>query len=184
MSRRQSAPSRFSDHFGLNKSQAELDFVDVPLHTDIPLFIDPYALSIEPDPWFVECNDLVVGFFELVFDAIRDGRRTEARTLLRSLHENNDTHLGYSSCKTEGAWRGARAGGSPLRPAQGEPRGRDGAPHGTRRLRARHRGDQRRQDLGHHHEHHPQQARRVHRGAMPAPRHSHASGVVRALLGR
>jgi hypothetical protein len=37
---------RFSTYYGLVKSQAELDFVDVPLETDIRLFVDPYALSV------------------------------------------------------------------------------------------------------------------------------------------
>jgi len=36
---------RFSQVFKLKKSQAELDFVDVPVNADIPLFVDPFALS-------------------------------------------------------------------------------------------------------------------------------------------
>jgi hypothetical protein len=35
----------FAEHFRLNKSQAELDFVDVPIDGDIPLFVDPFAIS-------------------------------------------------------------------------------------------------------------------------------------------
>ena len=41
---------RFSEHFQLGMTQYELDFVDIPLETDIPLFIDPYAISIRNDP--------------------------------------------------------------------------------------------------------------------------------------
>ena len=88
---------RFSDYFNLGKSQAELDFVDIPLNTDIPLFVDPYALSVEDDPWFIECNNLVVGYFQLVIDSIRSGDIVVARQLLFNLHEPNDTHLGFSS---------------------------------------------------------------------------------------
>jgi hypothetical protein len=35
----------FSRAFGLDKTQAELDFVDVDLERDAPLFVDPFAIS-------------------------------------------------------------------------------------------------------------------------------------------
>src|ERR1051325_1118001 len=93
---------RFSDYFKLGKTQAELDFVDVPLDTDIPLFVDPYALSLDDDPWFVECNDLVVDYFQFLIDSIRDGKDTVALQLLSNLHEPNETRLGFSSSKPSG----------------------------------------------------------------------------------
>lgn len=99
---------RFSDHFGLNKSQAELDFVDIPLNTDLPLFVDPYAVSVEEDPWFRECNDLIVGYFQLVVDSIRNNDIEDAKRLLSNLHEPNDTHLGYSRGKPDGRGIGNR----------------------------------------------------------------------------
>lgn len=40
----------FSKYFGIEKSQYELDFVDVPINRgDICLFIDPYAISKRND---------------------------------------------------------------------------------------------------------------------------------------
>jgi len=42
----------FSELFGLNKTQLQLDFVDVELDTDIPLFIDPFALSQRLDRFY------------------------------------------------------------------------------------------------------------------------------------
>ena len=60
---------RLSDHFRLEASQNELDFVDIPLDTDIPLFVDPYALGLETDAWFRECSELVMGFFQHLIDA-------------------------------------------------------------------------------------------------------------------
>ena len=42
---------RFTQAFGLTKSQAELDFVNIDLGGDIPLFVDPFALSIRKDAW-------------------------------------------------------------------------------------------------------------------------------------
>jgi hypothetical protein len=40
---------KFSEAFGLNKIQAELDFVDIEVDGDTPLYVDPFALSIRKD---------------------------------------------------------------------------------------------------------------------------------------
>jgi len=94
---------RFSEHFALGKSQPELDFVDIPLDTDINLCVDPYALSIiDDDPWFVECNNLVVDFFQLVVNSIRGGFSDVARDLLSNLREPNETRLGLSQGRPSG----------------------------------------------------------------------------------
>lgn len=93
---------RFSDHFAIGRSQIELDFVDIPLQKDLRLFVDPYALSVETGDWFVQANDLVVDFFQLVIDAIRQGDSESARSLLAHLREPNDTHLGMSKGRPRG----------------------------------------------------------------------------------
>lgn len=36
--------SKFSQVFGISKSQPELDFVDVPVDRDTLLFLDPFAI--------------------------------------------------------------------------------------------------------------------------------------------
>ena len=93
---------RFSDQFKLNKSQSELDFVDIPLHTDLPLFIDPYAISMISDEWFIECNDLIVDYFQLIIDIIKKGNKSLVLTMLEHLNEPNETHLGLSTGKPAG----------------------------------------------------------------------------------
>lgn len=93
---------RFSDYFDLAASQAELDFGDIPLNTDIRLFVDPYALSIEPERWFAECNELVVSYFELLVESIRRNDRAAGAQLLSHLHEPNDTHFGFSRRRPAG----------------------------------------------------------------------------------
>jgi hypothetical protein len=87
---------RFSDHFKLGRSQYELDFVDVPLDTDIALFVDPYAFEVISDPFFDECHDLIVDFFSEIIASIRSGNLSRAENLLNHLHEPNDTRLGLS----------------------------------------------------------------------------------------
>jgi len=90
------ANMRFSKAFNLNKSQSELDFVDVFLNTDAPLFIDPYAVSKRIDGWSVECHNKIVRFFQGLVDAIRANDENAARSMLTHLNESNDTRLGLS----------------------------------------------------------------------------------------
>ena len=78
-------PIHFSDFFQLSKSQLELDFVDVPIDGDIPLFIDPYALSQRVDRWSQQAHLTLIDFFERIVSAIRGGAVEKARQLLLHL---------------------------------------------------------------------------------------------------
>ena len=102
---------RFSEHFRLGKTQIELDFVDIPLHTDIRLFVDPYGLSIDNDPLFVECNNTVVDYFQKLIDNIRRGNDDVAIHMLSHLREPNDTRLGMSSGSPAGRGIGTTQAG-------------------------------------------------------------------------
>lgn len=93
---------RFSDHFKLEKSQAELDFVDIPLNTDIPLFIDPQIIAIREDEFSVRCNNYIVNFFQGVIENIKNRDDKSARYKLEHLNEPNETHLGLSSKESKG----------------------------------------------------------------------------------
>lgn len=87
----------FSDYFELDKSQFELDFVDIPInHGDIPLFIDPYAISKRKDRWSNEAHNLIVDFFQEVINLIKDGESDQARYMLAGLREPNQTRMGLS----------------------------------------------------------------------------------------
>lgn len=87
----------FSECFKLNKSQYELDFVDVPINNgDIPLFIDPYAISKRNDYWSIDCHNAIVEFFQGVIDEIRQGKESQAKDMLSGLREPNQTRLGLS----------------------------------------------------------------------------------------
>lgn len=103
---------RFSNHFGINKPQSELDFVDVFVDTDLRIYIDPYALKIEEDDWSVECSDLVVGFFQELVDSMRTGQAGRSEELLGNLHEPNETRLGQSFGKPQGRGVGHLQAGS------------------------------------------------------------------------
>lgn len=88
---------RFTEYFGVKKSQHEVDFVDIPLNAgDIPLFLDPYALSLREDRWSVESNQLIISFFQQIISELRNGNDSLVKYMLEHLHEPNETKLGLS----------------------------------------------------------------------------------------
>jgi hypothetical protein len=93
---------RFSQHFNIHRRQSDLEFVDILLETDILLFVDPYAFKINEGDWYIECNNLVVDFFQVLLDAIRAGNSHHVKSLLYRLHEPNSTHLGHSTGSPNG----------------------------------------------------------------------------------
>jgi hypothetical protein len=97
----------FSEAFNLDKTQSELDFVDVPIAADLPLFVDPFALSQRVDPLCIDAHGTLCDFFQRLVDAIRTGNTREAELLLAHLGEPNETHLGVSRSRPRGAGIGA-----------------------------------------------------------------------------
>lgn len=93
---------RVSDIFRLERSQGELDFVDVDVATDTRLFVDPAALRQIAGDWASDCIALIQDFFQTVIDAIRSADHDTAIELLRGLQEPNETHLGLSRGRSRG----------------------------------------------------------------------------------
>ena len=87
---------KFSTYFGINKSQPQLDFVDVDTEKDTQLFIDPYVFSKKSDVWSVKCHETLLSFFATILEAIRDNNDVRGQRLLNNLHEPNETCLGLS----------------------------------------------------------------------------------------
>ncbi|MGE0135940.1 MAG: hypothetical protein AB7L91_11375 [Dehalococcoidia bacterium] len=97
---------RVSEYFGLQRSQPELDFVDVDLDSDLPVFVDPRALRLFDTEWGNECVHLIQHFFQTVLDAIRSAQSDHAIALLSSLREPNETRLGFSTGRPRGRGMG------------------------------------------------------------------------------
>ena len=98
---------KFSQAFALDKIQAELDFVDVELNGDTPLYVDPFALSLRKDDWSMRCTRHIVSFFQSALTAIHNEDEQLAHSILSNLSEPNETRLG----KSEGAPRGRGVSG-------------------------------------------------------------------------
>lgn len=103
---------RVSEYYKLNRTQAALDFVDVRLDTDIPVFLDPSAIKTLESAWGQELASLLQSFFSCVLNYIKSGKNSDAQRLLGSLSERNEYHLGYSRGKSEGHAFGSKTAGS------------------------------------------------------------------------
>ena len=93
---------RVSEYYHLDRTQPELDFVDVDIYGDVRIYVDPRALRLLPSRWGDECVSLIQIFFQTVLDAIRNGMEERAKSLLMKLKEPNETHLGLSKDKARG----------------------------------------------------------------------------------
>ncbi|CAD7026497.1 hypothetical protein REJC140_02387 [Pseudorhizobium endolithicum] len=94
--------TRFSVVFGLSNTQATLDFVDIDLATDTPLYIDPYAIQIRDDEWSAKCGDAIRSFFTEVLNQLRLGNEGRVAHLMSRLGEPNETYLGQSVGRPSG----------------------------------------------------------------------------------
>lgn len=100
---------RMSEYFDLGKTQPYLDFVDIPLDTDIEVFVDPTALRSLKSLWGQECASLVQHYFEAVLSRIKSGKNSEAQALVSALNERNEFHLGFSSGRSQGHAFGSKS---------------------------------------------------------------------------
>lgn len=93
---------KISRIYNLGKSQAELDFVDIDVNTDIALFIDPFFLNKRKDNLSMEATRTIRNFFQTLIDLIRGNQIQSAKLLFRHLHEPNATCLGLSRGNPQG----------------------------------------------------------------------------------
>lgn len=101
---------KISERFRLNKTQAELDFVDINTDRDLPVFIDPFFLSLRQDNWSIEATRIIRSFFQRVLDLLNENNEHDARELFVHLGEENATCLGMSKGNPRG--RGVGEGDS------------------------------------------------------------------------
>jgi hypothetical protein len=91
-----------SEALGLQKTQPELDFVDIELSTDTPLFLDPAALYEGSSPFAEACSKDLEEFFEAVLHAAMTDNEQLGLHLLRGLSEPDEIFLGFSTGEPSG----------------------------------------------------------------------------------
>lgn len=85
---------QFSKFYRLNKSQAQLDFVDIDVSKDTRLYVDPYAIEIRDDPLSEEFKHHISSYFQTLMSSLRSG--SSGVDLTSHLSEPRDTFLGVS----------------------------------------------------------------------------------------
>lgn len=93
---------KISKKFKINKSQNELDFIDIDINKDKPLFIDPYRMSKLSGPFIDEANGVINNFFGYLVELLKAEEFEKAKSIFTNLNEVNETCLGYSKNKPRG----------------------------------------------------------------------------------
>lgn len=101
---------RVSQYYKLGRTQPYLDFVDVPVNGDIPVFVNPAAIRALPSTWGSDCVSLLQHYFEFLLKRMKAGDKSGAVSLVSSLNERNEFHLGYSKGKSRGHGFGSISG--------------------------------------------------------------------------
>lgn len=98
---------RVSEKFQLGVTQASLDFVDVDIQGDVPVFVDPKAIRLQQGAWAETCQALIQSFFEELLKAIKSSNKGRIASLVLHLGEPNETHLGMSGGESRGRGLGS-----------------------------------------------------------------------------
>ena len=97
---------KISKKFNLNKTQYELDFVDIDPNIDTPLFLDPYYISKCEFPFAIDAHNTLRSYFEFLLALLRGKKIRQAEELFSHLGETNDVCLGMSRGKPRGRGMG------------------------------------------------------------------------------
>ncbi len=87
---------KFSEFFDLDMQQVELDFVDVDVPKDLPVYVDPFAIELCADDFASRCNQIMRQFFQELLTAIQTDDLDRINHLVSNFHEPSDTFLGVS----------------------------------------------------------------------------------------
>jgi hypothetical protein len=93
---------KISQIFGLNRSQFELDFVDIDIYSDTPLFVDSAFLKSGNDEWTTKAIKSINSFFSSVLSNISNDNIDEAKSVFLNFIEPKETCLGLSEDSVAG----------------------------------------------------------------------------------
>ncbi|MCM3130082.1 hypothetical protein ACFQ3J_26925 [Paenibacillus provencensis] len=93
---------KISELYQLHASQYELDFVDINVDLDLPLFLDSYFIRHFDTPFGRESKSDINSFISYFFNLLKSDLPDDARYLFSFLGEPNETCLGLSVGRPKG----------------------------------------------------------------------------------
>lgn len=90
---------RLTDHYGIHKSQTELDFAIQFFDEDIPLYVDPFLLWKSPSLQDQSLHTAITNSFNYLNFLIKKERSEEALSMLINLSECQEVGLGVSKTR-------------------------------------------------------------------------------------
>ncbi|WP_299364896.1 hypothetical protein [Winogradskyella sp.] len=94
--------TKFSEQFEILKEQNQLEFVDILVDMDIPLFISPWLISASDCDMSYNIEVTLKKYFEKLLVLIKNKEKEQAIQLLMHLHEPKEIHMGYGYEKFDG----------------------------------------------------------------------------------
>lgn len=91
-----------SDYYRIGSQQPELDFVDIILNTDNPLFIDPRLIEHLQGSLMIRMQKRIEAFWGELIKAVKSKDLKRVYYILHGLKEPNETRLGYAFSKRKG----------------------------------------------------------------------------------
>lgn len=85
----------FSENFGINKDQNDLNFVNINLESDNKLFVDPRLIDI--NPLFKNYSNSISLFWCSLLETRKSKSFKKSEYLLKGLKEPKETMLGYGN---------------------------------------------------------------------------------------
>ena len=82
--------ARITEIFNLNKTQYEIDFIDIDTQFDTQMFIDPYWISKQDNEFTIRCDSLIKSFFTQLITLIKESKMQRALKLCENLRESSD----------------------------------------------------------------------------------------------
>ena len=90
---------RLTDHYGIHKSQSDLDFAIQFFDEDIPLYVDPFLLWKSPSLQDQSLHTAITNSFNHLNFLLKKGREDEALNILINISECSEVGLGVSKTR-------------------------------------------------------------------------------------
>jgi len=94
--------TKFSEQFEISKKQNKLEFIDILVDMDVPLFISPWLISASDCELSYKIEVTLKRYFEKLLLLIKNKEKENAIQFLMHLREPKEIHMGYGFEKYDG----------------------------------------------------------------------------------